>query len=105
MYNKFRVAKREDRTVNGIVFASKKESKRYIRLMEMQESGEIRDLELQPAFKIRVKRQHICEYRADFKYKRGRRTVIEDVKGFQTSVYKIKKKLMNAVHGIEIHEV
>lgn len=31
--------------------------------------------------------------------------VVEDVKGVRTLAYKFKKKLMKAVHGIEIREV
>jgi len=30
--------------------------------------------------------------------------VIEDVKGFKTPVYRLKKKLMLAIHGIDILE-
>jgi len=28
-----------------------------------------------------------------------------DVKGFKTPIYNIKKKLMKAIHGIEIKEI
>ena len=31
--------------------------------------------------------------------------VLEDVKGVKTAVYKLKKRLMLAVHGIDITEV
>lgn len=50
--------------------------------------------------------QRKCEYVADFVYKDGHgRTVVEDAKGYRTDVYKLKKKLMLYVHGIEIMEV
>jgi hypothetical protein len=31
--------------------------------------------------------------------------VVEDVKGFKTPVYRLKKKLMLAVHGIIVVEI
>jgi hypothetical protein len=32
-------------------------------------------------------------------------TVVEDVKGVKTPIYRLKKKLVKATHGIEITEV
>lgn len=89
--------------VDGITFDSKKESKRYLELKQMQENGEIHDLQLQvpfeliPSFEIvidgkkrkRRKMQYIC----DFVYEVNGTTVYEDVKGRKTDVYAIKKKL------------
>lgn len=48
----------------------------------------------------------ICEYVADFRvrYADGREE-IQDAKGFRTEVYKLKKKMVNAVYGYEIIEV
>jgi hypothetical protein len=102
---KYNVAKKADRTADGIVFASRKEMIRYVDLKKQLDSGRIRDLEIQPKYAIKVKGIHICTYVADFRYKRGRRRVVEDVKGIKTPVYRLKKKLMAAVHRIEIHEV
>ena len=31
--------------------------------------------------------------------------IVEDVKGYRTEAYQLKKKLMRAVYGIEITEV
>ena len=76
----------------------------------MEKAGEIRDLQLQPSFELRVNGLLICKYRADFQYKRWRngddRTqVVEDVKGFVTDLYRIKKRLMKACCGIDVQEV
>ena len=96
--------------VDGIMFASKKEAARYQELKMLERAGKIERLELQPKFRIEVCGQFICTYVADFKYyEPGGRTVfsmiVEDVKGFKTPVYRLKKKLVEALHAITIEEV
>ena len=90
--------------VDGITFHSKKEAKRYQDLKSLARSGDIFKLELQPQFSLDVNGHHICNYRGDFKYLEDGKEVIEDSKGVKTPVYRIKKKLMKAIHGIEILE-
>lgn len=46
-----------------------------------------------------------CSYYADFVYKRGGETIVEDTKGFKTPEYIIKRKLMLYKYGIKIKEV
>lgn len=101
------------RTVVGgypdLVFDSRIEAKHFLRLKEMERSGEITELNLQPKFKLSVNDCKICNYIADFSY-RGKdgELVIEDVKSPQTSknpVFRLKKKLMKAVLNIEVHEI
>ena len=95
--------------VDEIEFDSKKEAKRYQELKLLEKSGKIRDLKLQPVFLLQEgfyykgKAQRQITYKADFEYidERGQR-VVEDVKGFKTDVYKIKKKLFLAKYGKEI---
>jgi len=93
--------------VDGIFFHSKKEARHYKTLKAMQQAGIIRDLETQPKFKLDIDGTHICNYFADFKYWDNEldREVIVDVKGVKTAVYKLKKKLMLAIHNIEVEEV
>lgn len=91
-------------TVDGITFASKKEAKRYCDLKLMVKAGVFKDLTLQPEFPIEVNGVKICKYVADFSYYENGKRVIEDVKGFRTPAYRLKKKLMLAVHGINIFE-
>jgi len=68
-------------------------------------AGEIINLELQPKFPIEVNGIKICTYIADFRYKeRDGTEVVEDCKGFKTDVYRLKKKLVKAIYGIEILE-
>lgn len=103
--NKYGVAAKEDRTVDGIVFASKKEATRYGELKLLQDAGKIFNLALQPKWKIVINEVHVCSYIGDFRYLENGQLIIEDAKGVATPVYRLKKKLMKAVHGILIKEV
>ena len=99
--------------VDGITFASKKEAARYQDLKLMEKAGEIHDLELQPRFDLVVNDIKIGFYKADFQYdvpfvgndNIPAVRIIEDAKGIKTPVYRLKKKLMKAIYGIEIQEV
>lgn len=92
--------------VDGYVFDSAAESRRYRELKVLERIGEIKNLVLQPAFKCVVNGVHICIYYADFQYCRVMtgETMIEDVKGVRTPIYQLKKKLVEAIHGITISE-
>ena len=46
-----------------------------------------------------------CVYIADFVYRVDGRQIVEDAKGVKTEAYKIKRKLMLWVYGIQIKEV
>jgi hypothetical protein len=93
-------------TVDGIVFASKREAKRYGELKLLERGGYIRKLELQPAYLIEINGFKICKYIADFRYFEGARRVVEDVKGVRTREYRIKRKLVEALYpGTKITEV
>ena len=91
--------------VDGHLFDSRKEARRYSALKVLLEQGTITDLELQVPFSLDVNGDHICNYVADFTYElRDGTPVVEDVKGVLTDVYRLKKKLMLAIHRIAIHE-
>lgn len=92
---------------DGHRFMSKAEGKRYLELKALERGGIISNLELQPRYPIVVNGLKICTYVADFRYvdvAKGE-TVIEDVKGVLTAVYRLKKKLLQAVLGLEIQEI
>ena len=93
--------------VDGIRFASKKEARRYRELKILEKCGDIAHLETQPRFVIMIGKDKICTYVADFRYFNSKTqvTVIEDVKGIQTPVYKLKKKLVKALYDINIIEI
>lgn len=107
--HKYKVAPKTDRTADGIVFDSKKEMRRYLELQLLLRAGEIRYLELQPRYEMVVEGHKICSYLADFRYvDAAGTTVVEDVKSAATRklpVYRIKVKLLRALHGIEVREV
>ena len=108
-------------TVDGIKFRSKREAKRYGELKLLERAGEIKDLELQPAFTFLLPngkllragpvgrpRKYIADYRYKEKKKSGGapvwREVVEDCKGMRTELYKWKRDLMRDLNGILIRE-
>lgn len=103
--------------VNGIKFDSQKESIRYLGLLNLQRSGIISKLQLQPKFYFTINGENVrypntksgakgreITYSADFEYIEDGKRVIEDCKGFRTDIYKLKKALIEAIHGITILE-
>jgi Flp pilus assembly CpaF family ATPase len=101
--NKYKAIKTE---VDNVLFASKKEAARYCELRALLKAGKIKNLVLQPEFKVVVEGKKICTYKADFSYldEHGFKRTIEDVKGMKTPVYRLKKKLVEAIYNIEIIE-
>ena len=100
--------------LDGIVFDSKKEAKRYNELRLLEKGKIISNLELQKIFELQPKYvncigQHIraITYIADFYYfdKVYNKWVVEDTKGFKTEVYKIKKKLFEYKYNLIIKEI
>lgn len=100
--------------LDNIKFDSKKEKNRYEELKILEQAGLIKDIELQkvfelqPSFKKNGKTYRKITYKADFYYYDNHlnRYVVEDVKGFKTEVYKIKKKLFEYVYkDMELIEI
>ena len=92
--------------VDGFKFHSKKEAQRYCELKLLQRAGAIRMLRMQVPIILIDKSKYGMEvkYIADFIYVEGDKTIIEDVKGYRTPVYKLKKRLLAERYGIEIKE-
>ena len=99
---------------DGETFDSVKEYRRFCELLLLEKGGVISDLQRQVKYvlipsqkegKKTIERE--CSYKADFVYTDNEtgETVVEDVKGMRTEVYKIKRKLMLWVHHIKISEV
>lgn len=89
---------------DGLEFDSIAEADRYGELCLLQRAGEISKLETQPSYTLTVRGMLICRYVADFRYWQNGRLVVEDVKGVKTPEYRLKCKLMQAIHGITILE-
>lgn len=85
--------------VDGIEFDSQKEARRYGELKLLEKAGVIQQLvlqpkyTLQPKFKLNGKTHRAITYKADFEYTQNGERIVEDVKGYKTQSYKIKKKL------------
>ena len=100
--NKYGVAAKHQRTVDGIVFDSKLEASRYSELRLMERAGVIRNLrrqvkfELVPAFTTTTgEKIRSVNYVCDFAYtERGGHEVVEDSKGARTPVFLLKRKLL-----------
>lgn len=101
--NKYKNKKAE---VDGIIFDSIKESRRYGELKILKKQGLILDFECQKTYKLEVNGQLICKYISDFVvYHLDGPVVVEDVKSEMTAklpVFRLKTKLMKAIHNIEI---
>ena len=116
--------------VDGLVFDSKREAKRYKALRDLEMFGFIRDLKRQVTFELipvqrekstrvytkgRKKGQPIegkiiekaVTYIADFTYidSSTGKMVVEDAKGMRTRDYILKRKMLLYFHGIRIREV
>lgn len=121
--------------IDGEVFDSQKEAKRYTQLLNLQRAGEITNLKTQVPYELippyyeeintgeyykrgdkkgapktkRVLIEHGVKYVADFVYvNKDGKEVVEDTKSKATKKkesYIIKRKLMIKVHGIKIQEV
>lgn len=100
-------------TVDGIVFDSKAEARRYQELRLLEKAGEIcaGSLRCQASFPLSVTTSRgtvvrIGAYVADFDYVDRHDRVIEDVKGGDsTPLYKWKKKHFEAEYGLKIVEI
>jgi hypothetical protein len=91
--------------VHGIQFDSRKEAAYYLLLRSREKAKEISDLMLQVKFPIVVNSVKIGFYRADFCYMEDNSPVVCDVKGMKTPVYRLKKKLIEALYPFKITEV
>lgn len=95
---------------NGKVFDSKREAEHCMLLDTLKKATKKEDrvisYECQVPFQITVNGVKICKYIADFIVVFGDgRTEVQDVKGFRTSIYLLKKKLVEAQYEIKIIEI
>jgi len=102
--------------LDGFKFDSKREAYRYSELKILLRNGKISNLRLQLRYPLKCGEQPLliksesfpngrrATYIADFVYEQDGETIIEDVKGMATSVYKLKKAIMETM-GYQIREV
>ncbi|VVD74731.1 DUF1064 domain-containing protein [Pandoraea commovens] len=96
--------------LDGEKFDSEKEMHRWQVLVAEEKVGLISGLLRQVSFEIAAtvvidgRKRPARYYVADFVYQRDGATVIEDVKGFLTQMYRLKRHLM-ALQGLTITEI
>lgn len=87
---------------DGISFGSKKESKRYVELKQLQSSGEVLFFLDQVPFRL----PGGVKYRCDFLvFWADGYVTVEDVKGMRLPLYEAKKKIVESLYPIEIKEI
>jgi hypothetical protein len=105
--------------VDGVRFASKKEAARFLELQCWQKAGQISDLEVHPVYPLHVMElwrsgspivvTTVGKFTADFQYLNLQtgEIVVEDVKSnaTRTEAYRLRKRLVEAIHGITVMEV
>lgn len=111
--------------IDGIVFDSKREAKRYGELLLLEKAGAITNLQRQVKYVLIPAQREPdtvgarggihkgktiekeCVYYADFVYfdREKQEVIVEDTKGMRTTEYVIKRKLMLYRHGIRITEI
>jgi len=104
---KYKVAPKIERTIDGIVFDSKREAARYADLKLAEKLGNIKNLSLQPEYPVEINGKHYCTYTPDFKYTETLtgKEIIEEVKSTGTmkdAAYRLRKKAAELFYGIEI---
>lgn len=111
MFNKYKVAPKEERTHNGKVYDSKLEMKyrKHLELLQKSVDSKTRVLKIeeQVLYSIVINGISICKYLLDFRvmYADGHSEYI-DCKGMKTDIYIIKKKLVEAIYKqVKIKEV
>lgn len=113
----------KETVIDGMVFDSKKEARRYALLKALEEAGEISGLKRQVEFVLIPEQrepdtvgsrggihkgkllERKVSYVADFVYMENGNLVVEDAKGMRLPDYVIKRKLLLYIHGIQIREV
>lgn len=107
MRNKYGAKKIE---VNGEKFDSKLEYSRWCELVMLKKAGVISELKRQvpfilaPSVKFYDEKRSLppMKYISDFTYMENGVLVVEDAKGVQTPDFRMKRRLMITVHGIQI---
>jgi hypothetical protein len=92
-------------------YASRKEANRASELQLLAKVGAITDLREQVPFVLfppnKPRYSRSLTYILDFQYRDVKTGVVhwEDVKGYETPVWRIKQRLMYEIHGIDVETV
>ena len=89
--------------INGLRFSSKAEAARYSELKLLQAANQVRWFIRQPRFDLGNDITYVADFlvvwNADETTFSDTRVTVEDVKGVETDVFKLKRKLFEAQYG------
>jgi len=90
-------------TVDGILFDSKAEARRYQELKLMQRAGEVQTIGCQPSLVVAQGIRYVADFIVVGK---DGKVWLEDVKGIETQAFRLKRKLYETAYpGIELRIV
>lgn len=103
-FHKYNVSPKDQRTVDGITFDSKREAARYLELKAAREAGSVVQFITQaPSFRLPGGVRYVCDFLV---FWADGTVTFEDVKGMRTASYKAKKKMVEELYSpIQITEV
>ena len=109
---RFPVADKAERTVDGILFASRREAERYGLLKLRERVKLIGNLQVHPFWDVTIGGIKFCRYTADFSYRDlliNGELVVEDVKSrggtSRDAAYRLRKKAAELSFGFKVTEV
>lgn len=86
---------------DGIKFRSKKERRRYLELMALRHSGDVRYFLMQVPFRLPGNTKYLLDFLVFWK---DGEVTHEDVKGMKTAMFIMKKKQVEALYPVRIVE-
>lgn len=89
--------------IDGHLFDSKAEAKHYGELKILEMAGEISEIRVHPVFKIEINGIAVCKVILDFSYLDvNGRDVHVDVKGNDTALSRLKRRMVEAAYSINV---
>ena len=86
---------------DGIKFSSKKERRRYLELMALQHSGDVKYFLMQVPFRLPGNTKYLLDFLV---FWADGIVTHEDVKGMKTAMFVMKKKQVEALYPVRIVE-
>lgn len=85
---------------DGYTFDSGAEHRRYCELKLLLRGGKIKDLIVHPRYPVVIGVMKICTVEMDFEYYNYEQMgkIVEDIKGFDPPISKLKRKLLQALY-------
>ena len=108
---RFPVARKIDRTLDGVTFASKAEMTFYAELRRREALGEVADIVCQPHWDVELGGKPYCRFTPDFSFRELFPEIcdrIVEVKSSGTrkdAAYRLRRKAAELAFGLKIEEV